>query len=124
MQTKLLRVLQEGQVDKVGDVRPVSVDIRVLAATNRDLEKMVSTGDFVRTSIIDSPLSLFGCRLFVSEPTISRCLWNTSWPSTVSTLDGRGLPLLLEKQVFSSIWHSMARQHPGAGECHPARPGA
>ena len=46
MQTELLRVLQEGQVDKVGDVRPVSVDIRVLAATNRDLEKMVSTGDF------------------------------------------------------------------------------
>ena len=46
MQTKLLRVLQEGQVDKVGNVRPVSVDIRVLAATNRDLEKMVATGDF------------------------------------------------------------------------------
>jgi DNA-binding NtrC family response regulator len=46
MQTKLLRVLQEGQVDKVGNVRPVSVDIRVLAATNRDLDKMVATGDF------------------------------------------------------------------------------
>jgi DNA-binding NtrC family response regulator len=46
MQTKLLRVLQDGEVDKVGDVRPTKVDIRVVAATNRDLEKMVADGDF------------------------------------------------------------------------------
>jgi DNA-binding NtrC family response regulator len=46
MQTKLLRVLQDGEVDKVGDIRPTTVDIRVVAATNRDLEKMVAEGDF------------------------------------------------------------------------------
>src|SRR5579864_2195321 len=46
MQTKILRVLQDREVDKVGDVRPVKVDIRVVAATNRDLEKMVADGDF------------------------------------------------------------------------------
>jgi two-component system NtrC family response regulator len=46
MQTKLLRVLQDHQVDKVGDVRPATVDIRVVAATNRNLEQMVADGDF------------------------------------------------------------------------------
>jgi transcriptional regulator with PAS, ATPase and Fis domain len=46
MQTKILRVLQEGEVDKVGHVRPLTVDIRVVAATHRDLEKMVAGGDF------------------------------------------------------------------------------
>jgi two-component system NtrC family response regulator len=46
MQMKILRVLQDGEVDKVGDVRPARVDIRVVAATNRDLEKMVAAGDF------------------------------------------------------------------------------
>jgi DNA-binding NtrC family response regulator len=46
MQTKILRVLQDGEVDKVGDVRPATVDIRVVAATNRNLEKMVANGEF------------------------------------------------------------------------------
>jgi DNA-binding NtrC family response regulator len=46
MQTKILRVLQDREVDKVGHVRPVKVDIRVVAATNRNLEKMVAAGEF------------------------------------------------------------------------------
>ena len=46
MQAKLLRVLQNQEVDKIGDVRPARVDVRVIAATNRDLEKMVASGSF------------------------------------------------------------------------------
>ncbi len=44
LQSKLLRVLQEGEVDVVGADAPVSVDVRVVAATNRDVESLVADG--------------------------------------------------------------------------------
>ena len=46
MQVKLLRALQEKEVDPVGGKRPVKVDVRILAATNRDLAERVKSGDF------------------------------------------------------------------------------
>jgi DNA-binding NtrC family response regulator len=46
MQVKLLRALQEGEVDPVGGKRPVKVDIRLISATNKDLEELVKTGEF------------------------------------------------------------------------------
>jgi two-component system NtrC family response regulator len=46
MQVKILRVLQGGEIDKVGDTRPSTVSTRVIAATNRNLEKMVADGMF------------------------------------------------------------------------------
>lgn len=47
-QSKLLRVLQERQFLRVGGVKPISVDIRIIAATNQNLAKMVSQGTFRR----------------------------------------------------------------------------
>lgn len=46
LQTKLLRFLQEREFERVGGTQPIRVDIRVIAATNRDLEKAVSEGQF------------------------------------------------------------------------------
>jgi len=45
-QIALLRVLQDHEIERVGNSHPISVDVRVLAATNRDLEKAVAAGVF------------------------------------------------------------------------------
>ncbi|WP_172370150.1 sigma-54-dependent Fis family transcriptional regulator [Sporosarcina jiandibaonis] len=46
LQTKLLRVLQEREAERVGSIKKYSVDVRVIAATNRNLEQMVEDGTF------------------------------------------------------------------------------
>ena len=61
LQPKLLRVLQEREIDRLGDTRPLPVDVRVIATTNRPLGTMVAEGKFradlfFRLNVI--PLSL------------------------------------------------------------------
>lgn len=46
MQVKLLRVIQEGEFERVGGNRTIKTDVRIIAATNRDLKKMINEGTF------------------------------------------------------------------------------
>lgn len=60
-QVRLLRVLQEGEFERIGGVQTLRVDVRVIAATNRDLEKLVETGEFredlfYRLNVVDIQL--------------------------------------------------------------------
>jgi DNA-binding NtrC family response regulator len=61
MQSKLLRVLEDSQVTPVGTTQPQKVDVRIVAATNRDLEEEVKAGEFrqdlfFRLNIVNIPL--------------------------------------------------------------------
>ena len=46
MQAKLLRVLEQGEIERIGGSKPVAVDVRVLVATHRDLKELVKEGTF------------------------------------------------------------------------------
>jgi DNA-binding NtrC family response regulator len=46
IQVKLLRVLEEKEIERVGDHRPIGVDVRIVTATNRDLEALTAQGVF------------------------------------------------------------------------------
>ncbi len=61
LQAQLLRVLQEQEFERVGGTRPIKADVRLIAATNRDLEKMIREGTFredffYRLNVITVPL--------------------------------------------------------------------
>jgi two-component system nitrogen regulation response regulator NtrX len=45
-QAKVLRVLQEGEVERIGSQKTIKVDVRVIAATNKNLEQAIESGDF------------------------------------------------------------------------------
>ena len=46
LQSKLLRVLQEGEIERLGDSKTIKINVRVIAATHRDLKQMVEKGEF------------------------------------------------------------------------------
>ena len=46
MQSKLLRVLQENEITRIGATSPISIDVRLIASTNRDLKEMVKNNEF------------------------------------------------------------------------------
>ena len=114
LQVKLLRVLQEGEIRRVGDNASRTVDVRLVAATSRDLESEVAAGRFradlyYRVNVVRLQLpplrerrddiaelarhfaQAHAARLLMSAPTISaeamRALLEYSWPGNVRELE-------------------------------------
>ena len=114
MQVKLLRALQEGEVDPVGSKRPVKVDVRIISATNRDLAVMARDGGFredlyyrlnvfpitvppLRERPTDiAPLARFFIERFAAEenkpvagltPQASQLIERFAWPGNVRQLE-------------------------------------
>lgn len=121
LQVKLLRVLQEGSVRPVGGTKDVEVDVRVVAATVRDLEADVADGRFredlyYRLNVLqinvpslrrrpdDIPLLVdhfiarnnerLGTAIAGMEPRALKCLLNYQWPGNVRELEN-----LIERAV-------------------------
>jgi len=110
MQAKILRVLQEREFERVGGTRTMTADVRVIAATHRDLDAAVAQGTFRQdlfyrlqgVGIVLPPLQervddlpLLATHLLeraaqrltrqpaVLSPEALRCLWTYSWPAMV-----------------------------------------
>ncbi len=92
-QAKLLRVLQEGEFERIGGLKTMKVDVRVIAATNRDLEAEVERGDFredlyYRLNVM--PINMPSLRDRVEDiPDLSRFL-----VEKISRAQGRPLEIL------------------------------
>jgi len=129
LQAKLLRVLQEGEIERLGDSKTIKINVRVIAATHRDLKKMVAEGEFredlyYRLSVF--PLSIPALRerkndiallvqYFVNKyaqkmsktinqipQTVMDNLLNYSWPGNVRELEN-----VIERAVILSPEHSL-----------------
>lgn len=143
LQPKLLRVLQEREFERVGGTRTIAADVRVIAATHRDLDAAVAQGTFrqdlfyrlqgvgmhlptLRERVDDLPLlathllERAAKRLnrppAVLSPEAMRCLWTYPWPGNV-----RELQHVLEGAMVMSdgVIHS---EHLPAAIQRPAQP--
>lgn len=73
LQVKLLRVIETGEFIRIGDSKPVKIDVRVIAATNRDLQKEIELGNFredlfYRISVFQIKLPALRERIMDIEP--------------------------------------------------------
>ncbi len=114
MQAKLLRVLQEKEIERLGDTRPRRVDVRVIAATNQNLEELIGRGRFredlyyrinvvtlnippLRERLDDLELLVehfikhfnrqFGQRVTGVSPEVMGIFFNHHWPGNVRELE-------------------------------------
>ena len=124
LQAKLLRVLEEGEFERVGGSKTIRVDVRIIAATNRNLRVEIQQGNFrkdlwyrlnifpitsppLRERVVDIPLLLefflgricakFETELKVISPETMSKLCNYSWPGNV-----RELANVVERLVIQS----------------------
>jgi formate hydrogenlyase transcriptional activator len=77
LQTKLLRVLQEGEFERIGSAETLRVDVRVVAATNRNLHRAMEEEKFRPDLYYRWPCSRSKSRRFACAATTFRCLSGT-----------------------------------------------
>ena len=139
LQAKLLHVLQDAEFTKLGSNKRVEVDVRIVAATNRDLEKMLISGDFREDlyyrlrvievivpplrerrdeipTLLDSFIARYSRKYKRQPPKISpdlrRLFLEYEWPGNIRELENmiKRLVILQDEQlVFAEIERSMRR---------------
>ena len=101
LQSRLLRVLESGEIRRVGDNHPITVDVRLVCATHRALETMATDGEFAKTCSSESTRSRSRCpRCGIEKTTFfpRRPLCpprSPSKPPRAETIDDEALGLLL-----------------------------
>ena len=149
-QAKLLRVLQEGEFERVGGGRTLKVDVRIIAATHRDLEATVEAGDFredlfyrlsvmpihlppLRQRLEDIPEiarhllakigKVQGRKLTLQDAALRR-LAGHEWPGNVRELENclERAAILAEAGVIDADLVRFAKAKVGAGRTPPAAP--
>jgi len=143
LQVKLLRTLQEQEIRRVGDEEPVSIDVRVIAATLRDLEEDVDRGRFrddlfyrlnvvsihippLRERVEDIPVLVehfmakhnkrLGLAIKRIEPEAMRCLVNAPWRGNVRELENCVERALVMTDTEAIDLESLTPQVRNAGE--------
>jgi transcriptional regulator with GAF, ATPase, and Fis domain len=78
LQLKLLRVLQERDIHRVGDDRPIKVDVRLVTATNKEIKILLASGAMREDFIIVSECLRLCCRRFATAGRIFLSWWSIS----------------------------------------------
>ncbi len=120
LQAKLLRVLQQRTFERVGGSKPVRVDLRIIAATNRDLPDMIAKGLFredlyYRLNVF--PITIPPLRERASDV----ILLADHFVDEVRAGDGQGRQAHLDARAQHADGLSLAGQCARTGECHRAR---
>ena len=148
VQAKLLRVLQNGELSRIGSEKTINVNVRLIAATNRNLEEMVKNGDFredlfYRLNVVslhvaplrerksDIPILAkaflqeictehsLGDKSFSNEALEQFC--KHSWPGNIRELKNyiERLAILTEEQTISSLFDWEDHSPPSSAEAIP-----
>ncbi len=152
MQVKLLRALQEGEIDPVGAKRSVKVDVRIVSATNRDLANSVAQGRFREDlyyrlnvfpieapslrerrddipALVDAFIKRFnaeeGRRVLGATPETLNMLCANDWPGNVRQLENavyRAIVLADGPYLTAADFPSISGVHPGFDESVSSEP--
>ena len=114
LQAKLLRVLESGEFLKVGDNKATKVNVRIIAATNRDLEKEIAAGNFRED--LYYRINIFNISLpSLRERTADIAELSEYFLKTISAKTGKKIPAI-SKEYLETL-----RQHPWKGNIRELR---